>query len=250
MLEDRGALPRKDGDLLREYWAMHQENFLSSSLREDVEGKGGGWTRKPMKKRVKVGWERWRKNGNGLILTVNEFVPFVCQQKYSSFSFPFLRWGVMGIPWVFLCVCLPRLLLCLWWLFLSRMRMWIVRLFSLTRVVNLLSRRPFLPSEIAKQVWLWSVRLKWILKDRQSKPCQKRSETGPRRKVRVSQPYQNVWEAERRRHKKGRLCDKRRRGLVTSGSTSCGQRDGGGRRDMRPRVWRHSRLETERPCHH
>ena len=34
-----------------------------------------------MKKRVKVGRERWRKNGNGLILTVNELVPFVCQQS-------------------------------------------------------------------------------------------------------------------------------------------------------------------------
>ena len=27
MLEGRGALPREDGDLLREYQAMHEENF-------------------------------------------------------------------------------------------------------------------------------------------------------------------------------------------------------------------------------
>ena len=39
MLEDRGALPREDGDLLREYQEMHEENFLSSWLQEDVEGK-------------------------------------------------------------------------------------------------------------------------------------------------------------------------------------------------------------------
>ena len=39
MLEDRGALPREDGDLLPEYHAMHEENFLSSWLREDVAGK-------------------------------------------------------------------------------------------------------------------------------------------------------------------------------------------------------------------
>ena len=39
MLEDRGALPREDGDLLREYQAMHEENFLSSWLGKDVEGK-------------------------------------------------------------------------------------------------------------------------------------------------------------------------------------------------------------------
>ena len=35
-LEDRGALPREDGDLLREYQAMHEENFLTSWLRGDV----------------------------------------------------------------------------------------------------------------------------------------------------------------------------------------------------------------------
>ena len=40
MLEDRGALRSEGGDLLREYQAMHEENFLLSCwLREDVEGK-------------------------------------------------------------------------------------------------------------------------------------------------------------------------------------------------------------------
>ena len=39
MLENRGALPREDGDLLREYQAMHEANFLSSYLRGDVDGK-------------------------------------------------------------------------------------------------------------------------------------------------------------------------------------------------------------------
>ena len=39
MLEDRGAVPKEDRDLLREYQATHEENFLSSWLREDVEGK-------------------------------------------------------------------------------------------------------------------------------------------------------------------------------------------------------------------
>ena len=41
-LEGRGALPREDGDLLCEYQAMHEENFPSSWLREDVEGKEEG----------------------------------------------------------------------------------------------------------------------------------------------------------------------------------------------------------------
>ena len=38
MLEDRGALPKEDGDLLRKYKAMHEDNFLSGWLRKDVEG--------------------------------------------------------------------------------------------------------------------------------------------------------------------------------------------------------------------
>ena len=36
---DRGAFPREDGDLLREYQAMQEENLLSSWLWEDAEGK-------------------------------------------------------------------------------------------------------------------------------------------------------------------------------------------------------------------
>ena len=40
-LQDRGALPREEGDVIREYNAMHEENFLSSWLREDLVGKGG-----------------------------------------------------------------------------------------------------------------------------------------------------------------------------------------------------------------
>ena len=40
MLEDRGALPKADGDVLREHQAMHEENFLSSWLKEDAENKG------------------------------------------------------------------------------------------------------------------------------------------------------------------------------------------------------------------
>ena len=31
----RGAFPKEDGDAISEYKAMHEENFLSSWLRED-----------------------------------------------------------------------------------------------------------------------------------------------------------------------------------------------------------------------
>ena len=33
-LQDRGALPREEGDVVRECNALHEENFLSSWLRE------------------------------------------------------------------------------------------------------------------------------------------------------------------------------------------------------------------------
>ena len=39
MLQDRGALPKEEGDSVREYKAMHEENFVSSWLREGVEDK-------------------------------------------------------------------------------------------------------------------------------------------------------------------------------------------------------------------
>ena len=41
MLRDRGALLEEEGDLVREYKAMDEENFLSSWLREDLEGVEG-----------------------------------------------------------------------------------------------------------------------------------------------------------------------------------------------------------------
>ena len=39
MLQDRGALPKEEGDVVRAHKAMHEENFLSSWLWDDVEGK-------------------------------------------------------------------------------------------------------------------------------------------------------------------------------------------------------------------
>ena len=38
MLQDRVALPQEEGDFARKYKAMHEDNFFSSWLREDVEG--------------------------------------------------------------------------------------------------------------------------------------------------------------------------------------------------------------------
>ena len=70
MLEDRGASPREDGDLLREYQAMHEEHGLISWLREDVGGEVEYTERlnKEAKeeKKLKVWMERWREKGKGL----------------------------------------------------------------------------------------------------------------------------------------------------------------------------------------
>ena len=38
LLQDRGALPKEEGDSVREYKARHGEHFLSTWLREDLEG--------------------------------------------------------------------------------------------------------------------------------------------------------------------------------------------------------------------
>ena len=39
MLQDSGALPEEEGDVITQYKAMHEENFLSSWLRKDGEDK-------------------------------------------------------------------------------------------------------------------------------------------------------------------------------------------------------------------
>ena len=38
-LQDRGTLPKEEGDVVREYKAMYEENFLSNWLREVGEDK-------------------------------------------------------------------------------------------------------------------------------------------------------------------------------------------------------------------
>ena len=43
MLQDRGALPKEEGDVIIEYEAIHEENFLSSWLREDGADKTETW---------------------------------------------------------------------------------------------------------------------------------------------------------------------------------------------------------------
>ena len=68
MLEDRGALPKEDGDCVREYKAMHEDNFVGCWLREDTEGKAtaGEEMKKGHRRKDKV-WEKggWGVEGKG-----------------------------------------------------------------------------------------------------------------------------------------------------------------------------------------
>ena len=78
--------PQKRGDLLLKYHAVQEENFLSSWLREDVEGK------EEDRERLN---KRWRETGIGLRL--KESVWIVCLARLSWSSVPILRWMVLGI---------------------------------------------------------------------------------------------------------------------------------------------------------
>ena len=134
MLEDRGCLPRKDGDVLRE------ENFFGSWMREDVEGKEerenvNKAAEEEARKREK---ERWREKEKGL--RPKESVWILCPARVFEVLCPDSEVQSVGNSWVLRCVCA----VCLW-LFFSRMWMWMwsARLFSLIRIVHLWSRRPF-----------------------------------------------------------------------------------------------------------
>ena len=65
MLRDRGALPKEGGDLVREFKAIHEEYFLSSWLREDVEStqERRTWTKGPRRGEQK--WRREEEEKNG-----------------------------------------------------------------------------------------------------------------------------------------------------------------------------------------
>ena len=88
MLEDRGALPREDGDSPREYQAIHGEHW-----------------------KVKVEKERRRENGKGLRLKS------ICLDRLSSEVFEVLcsdsEVKSVRDSWVLRCVCVWCLLLCL-----------------------------------------------------------------------------------------------------------------------------------------
>ena len=60
MLQD-GALPKEDGDVVREYKAMHEENFLCSCFRKDGEDKKGRNMEAERETKEELGKKRKRK---------------------------------------------------------------------------------------------------------------------------------------------------------------------------------------------
>ena len=63
-LQDRGALPKEEGDTIRECKAMHEENFLSSWLRDYEEGKRKSKMKVDKEVKAEVGKKR-KKKGRG-----------------------------------------------------------------------------------------------------------------------------------------------------------------------------------------
>ena len=64
VLRERGALPKEEGDVIRKFKAMHEENFLSRWFREDGREKQGRilkWTRRTEKNGAKRGKGNERK---------------------------------------------------------------------------------------------------------------------------------------------------------------------------------------------
>ena len=120
-LDDRRALPKEDGELLREYQAMHEENFLSSRLRKDVERKE--------EERKRLNEEAEREEGKSVKIEVrvrgqgsdqkNAFGPCLakCSRIRSISEVESFGWGFF---WVFgVCSCCVSVCACVTFLFLN-----------------------------------------------------------------------------------------------------------------------------------
>lgn len=103
MLQDRGALPKEEGDVIREYKAIHEENFLDSWLREDVEGKEEGKKKVDKDTKEEVSRKREREGEKGKDQTVvvkRRCINLVSAEAFDIFSQGENR-GVVGILGVF-----------------------------------------------------------------------------------------------------------------------------------------------------
>ena len=89
MLRDRGALPKEEGDVIGEYKAMHEENCLSSWLREDgkeKEEKLRKQARRPKKRGAKKRRREEEEEENETGSVKRSCVGFVSVEAFDIFS--------------------------------------------------------------------------------------------------------------------------------------------------------------------
>ena len=88
MLQDRGALPEED-DVTTEYKAMHEENFLSSWLREDEKNKEERIMEVEKETREGTGKKRIReeeKEENEMVIVKRRCVNSVSTEAFEIFQ--------------------------------------------------------------------------------------------------------------------------------------------------------------------
>ena len=83
-LLDRGALPREEGDVIREYNAMHEQNFSSSWLREDLVGKEE--RRKEEEKEIREEKRGEEEKRNEMVIAERWCVNSVSTQTFDIYS--------------------------------------------------------------------------------------------------------------------------------------------------------------------
>ena len=75
MLEDRGALPKEEGDSIRKYKAKHEEHFLSGWLRDDTEGEAEEMESRSLLVLLKFGLQRLQSTGPRQNSNSQSFLP-------------------------------------------------------------------------------------------------------------------------------------------------------------------------------
>ena len=80
-MKERGKLPNEEGDAVREYKAMHEENFWSSWLREDKRGK-----EERMAKAEKNEGEKGEKRKREVEKEENQMVGLSSVEAFEIFS--------------------------------------------------------------------------------------------------------------------------------------------------------------------
>ena len=88
MVQDRGAFLNEEGDVVKEYQAMHEEIFLSSWLRKDGEDKKGRQMEADTETKDDMGKKRTgeeEKEGNETVIVKRRCVYPVSTEAFDNF---------------------------------------------------------------------------------------------------------------------------------------------------------------------